>query len=75
MKFRRLKDEFILGFGVSSYTDFSWMTEFGFGWFTLNIEIPIKSKEEWSYGIHLFKDGKEKGLQVSTGYDTKVWSF
>jgi len=75
MKFRANKKEFSLGFGIYGWTDDSWMIDFAFGFGSLLIEIPVSSVTEKSYGIYLFKDEIEKGVQVSTGYDTKVWSF
>ena len=75
MKFRANKQEFSLGFGIYSWTNDSWIVDFGFGFGSLLVEIPIRSETEKSFGIYFFKDEIEKGFQISTGHDTKVWSF
>ena len=75
MNFRKTLCEFNLGIAAHTETGQGWSVGFYFGYFFLNIVIRSNPKREKSYGLVFFIDGKQKGFQLETGEDIKIWEM
>tara|TARA_R110001632_G_C11132069_1_gene395009 strand:- start:359 stop:577 length:219 start_codon:yes stop_codon:yes gene_type:complete len=64
-------EEFQIGAHIYSCDDESFL-EVLLGHKLLKVELALRTKEEKSFGLVVFKDPRW-GIQFSTGQDTKVW--
>ena len=75
MNFRRTLGEFNLGIAGHSEIDKGWSIGFYFGYVFLNVVIRSNPKKEKGYGLIFFIDGKQKGFQLETGEEIKIWEI
>ena len=75
MNFRRTLGEFNLGIAAHTDTGKGWSIGFYFGYVFLNVVIRSNPKKEKGYGLIFFIDGKQKGFQLETGEDIKIWEM